>query len=85
MLEHPEKKVYITGHSLGGALAILAAYDLAQLYATRTFVIYTFGCPRIGNHVFSDAYAKVCPWTYRIANESVCVSRQCQSEVLLPP
>ena len=43
--------VYFTGHSLGGALAALAA---SVLDATAT---YTFGAPRVGNNEFAKAMA----------------------------
>lgn len=45
------QKVWVTGHSLGGAQAILAAKTLKQ---ERIPVqgLYTFGCPRIGNEAF---------------------------------
>lgn len=50
--QHPSFPVYVVGHSLGGALASIAAADLANLHgpdvASRTH-IYTFGSPRIGD------------------------------------
>lgn len=42
------KELYITGHSLGGALAILAAYDLTKVYGYPPKAVYTFGMPRVG-------------------------------------
>eukprot|EP00474_Spongospora_subterranea_P009879 CRZ10337.1 hypothetical protein [Spongospora subterranea] len=40
----------ITGHSLGGATAIIAAVSLLDLVSNP--VIYTFGGPRVGNLAF---------------------------------
>jgi len=44
----------ITGHSLGGAIAILAAFELAEDYHVRAVV--TIGAPRVGLTEFRDAY-----------------------------
>jgi predicted lipase len=38
----------VNGHSLGGALAILAAVDI-KLHFGRVNSVYTFGQPRVGN------------------------------------
>jgi triacylglycerol lipase len=52
-LEAMEKPVYYTGHSLGGALATLAA----SLRPPRA--VYTFGTPRIGDAEFAQTLANV--------------------------
>ncbi len=52
-LESIEKPLYFTGHSLGGALATLAA----SLSAPQA--VYTFGAPRIGDCAFSRALSGV--------------------------
>ena len=44
------------GHSLGGALAMLAAFDLAPLFPWGSVEVHTIGAPRPGN----AAFAKVC-------------------------
>ncbi len=53
LIEHlaSNKIFYLTGHSLGGALATLAAYDLYNKGYTSS-CIYTFGQPRVGNSQF---------------------------------
>lgn len=63
------RPVYITGHSLGGALALMATAELANHddadVRDRIAACYTFGCPRAGDASF-DLYVKV-P-LYRITN-----------------
>ncbi len=70
-------QVFLTGHSLGGALATLAAYDIAQALRAvpqRTHVAcYSFGAPRVGNHAFADDYARLVPDTWSIINDQVRV------------
>ncbi|KAG5481967.1 hypothetical protein LSCM1_05683 [Leishmania martiniquensis] len=57
---NPTYEVLVTGHSLGGALAVLAAADLqVQLNNLggspryKPVSLYTFGAPRVGNSAFS--------------------------------
>jgi hypothetical protein len=52
--ERPGRAIWYTGHSLGGALATLAAARFGN--ATG---LYTFGCPRVGDHDFVNAFPSV--------------------------
>ena len=49
--------VWFTGHSLGGALAVLAAYRLEAIEAAgvRVAGVYTFGQPRVGNEEWAKS------------------------------
>jgi triacylglycerol lipase len=47
--------VIITGHSLGGALAVLAASRLHD-NGLPPQMVYTFGMPRVGQPIFADGY-----------------------------
>jgi hypothetical protein len=49
-----KRQVYIAGHSLGGALAALAAHDQRAL---GNVAIYTYGCPRFCDEAFRATYA----------------------------
>ncbi|MBK8555441.1 MAG: lipase family protein [Lewinellaceae bacterium] len=50
-----DKKIFLCGHSLGAALAQLAAHRFA-LSAYKVANVYVFGSPRIGNQEFREAY-----------------------------
>jgi len=67
--------VLLTGHSLGGAIANLAA---AYLFIKKHPVhsVYTFGAPRVGCKNFKDIYNKFdCGRSFRIVNRHDIVSR----------
>ena len=57
-----EYSLYITGHSLGGALAIIAAKELER---DTLAACYTFGSPRVGNEDFGEAIKTP---VYRVVN-----------------
>jgi len=69
MLKTKTRPVYIAGHSLGGALAVMATAELANDEEAEVrdsiAACYTFGCPKAGDRTF-DQYVKV-P-LYRITN-----------------
>ncbi len=48
-------RLLITGHSLGGALATIAAYELS-LIGYRVSGVHTFGSPRVGSLMFAQAF-----------------------------
>ncbi|OKP85989.1 lipase [Paenibacillus helianthi] len=64
----PGKRLYITGHSLGGALATLCAPDVAVHTAFNTPHLYTYGSPRAGDPAFAKACSRYVPNSYRIGN-----------------
>ncbi len=49
--EKPMPPLYVTGHSLGGALATIAAAALTE-NAIEVAGVYTFGQPRVGDRTF---------------------------------
>jgi triacylglycerol lipase len=52
----PAQPVFFTGHSLGGALAILAASRAPLEPSVQQVVVYTFGSPRTGGEIFFNDY-----------------------------
>lgn len=68
------KPMYVTGHSLGGALAVLCATDLASKRPDADIRVCTFGAPRAGNPDFAKAY-----------NRSVAASRRYHNEFDVVP
>jgi Lipase (class 3) len=64
-------RVLACGHSLGGAIASLAAMDAVRECGvdSQRVVCYTFGCPRIGNHAFAGDYETAVPDTWHVVND----------------
>ena len=48
----PLAEVFVTGHSLGAAIAMIAAYELEYEEGIPVAGVYTFGQPRVGNAAF---------------------------------
>jgi hypothetical protein len=65
-----QPKVLTTGHSLGAALAILAALDIRQNIPDKQVSCYTFGSPKVGNPAFAKFYNDLVPNTIRIVNDA---------------
>lgn len=51
IIERPKRKIWITGHSLGGALATLS---FAQIPSARG--LYIYGTPRVGDNKFKSLF-----------------------------
>jgi triacylglycerol lipase len=70
-----KKPVFITGHSLGGALAILCARNFVARNVPVQ-AVYTFGQPRVGDSHFADGYdAWLFSRTFRVVNQCDIVPR----------
>lgn len=76
----PTIPCYITGHSLGGAVATLSAMEIAlNVPKIRPQLrLYTYGAPRVGDRTFAQAHSQLIPNSYRIVNLS-------DSVPLVPP
>ncbi len=61
--------LYVTGHSLGGALAVLNAAELASKSAASNPVMYTFAGPRVGNPSFVQSFNELVRTSWRVVNE----------------
>lgn len=56
MINENIKKIYVTGHSYGAALAVLCAVDLEYNFPRKDYEVIVFGCPRVGNNAFKKSY-----------------------------
>lgn len=72
------KQLYITGHSMGGALAVLCTLDAAVNTDYKNPVMYNFGSPRVGDPKFVQFYNDIIQSSIRIVNINDIVP-------LLPP
>lgn len=66
----PRGELVVVGHSLGGAVAVLAALELHAAIGRPLAAVYTFGEPRVGNANFAQQYrsrAKLWP-TWRVTH-----------------
>jgi len=69
---YPGARVLVSGHSLGGALATLAAADVGTRGGrgggARAISVYTYGCPRVGDAAFVRAAGVAAPDNWRVVN-----------------
>jgi triacylglycerol lipase len=63
------KRILVTGHSLGGALAVLSALDIAKNVPPGVVPeLYTFAGPRAGAPDFADRFNALIPICCRVVN-----------------
>ncbi|XP_028092321.1 lipase-like [Camellia sinensis] len=61
--------IMVTGHSMGGAMAVFCGLDLKVNHEARNVQVMTFGQPRIGNAAFASYYSQLVPNTIRVTND----------------
>ena len=59
------------GHSLGGAIALLAGLEIEQQLNVKQVEVYTFGAPRPGNHALAKEITHLVPETWQIIDDKV--------------
>ena len=65
----PRSPLFVTGHSLGGALAVVAAKFLHERLGLQAHAVYTFGMPRcLGSRIVSDYERTLGSRTYRLVH-----------------
>lgn len=69
------RKIKLTGHSYGAALAVLCAVDLQYNFSNKDYEVIVFGCPRVGNRAFKDSYNRRIFKTLRVENRSDIVTK----------
>ena len=68
----PDSQVFVTGHSLGGALSTLATLHIATHTNFKKPILYTFASPRVGDPKFADHFANL--ECFRVANSEDIVT-----------
>ncbi len=71
---HPSAKIWITGHSLGGALAVMAAAQISIVEKLPVQGVVTYGSPVTGDVEFHKALATAIPgrhWRIVLALDAV--------------
>jgi pimeloyl-ACP methyl ester carboxylesterase len=66
----PALPLFIAGHSLGGALAVIAAERLKREESIAARAVYSFGAPRVGSRSFAHDYiaAGLAERTFRLVH-----------------
>ena len=74
--ENP-RPIFLTGHSLGGALATICSLDVwvKLRISRRSIFVSTFGSPRVGNEAFKRVYNSVIVLHWRIVVDPDMVAK----------
>lgn len=65
--------IVVCGHSLGGALATICAFDISLQYNFDDLTVYNFGCPRVGNRKFAHVVNERIPKLFRVVYQGDAV------------
>ncbi|PAV81959.1 hypothetical protein WR25_05853 [Diploscapter pachys] len=67
---YPTYDLWITGHSLGGAMASLAASYVGfnKLFPVSQIKMISLGQPRTGDSAYANAFDQLIPYAYRIVH-----------------
>jgi len=66
----PTCSILIAGHSLGGAISSIFAFQLQKDLGSVSISEWTYGSPRTGNPAFATAHASVVPVSWRVVNKA---------------
>ena len=70
--QNPSYQIWVTGHSLGGAMASLASTWLAyyNIAPRKSIILYTFGMPRVGNYDYALQHDQLVNNSWRVVNDN---------------
>ena len=73
--DNPSYKIWVTGHSLGGAMASLASAWLSyyNIASREKIISYTFGMPRVGNYDYALEHDRLIGNSWRVVNDDDAV------------
>ena len=68
--KNPSYQIWVTGHSLGGAMASLASTWLGyyNIAPRKNIILYTFGMPRVGNYDYALQHDRLVHNSWRVVN-----------------
>jgi hypothetical protein len=70
LISHKVKDLFITGHSLGGALATIASLDIVEELGIKNVSMVSLGAPRVGNAEYAGLYSSMLNNYYRLTHAS---------------
>jgi pimeloyl-ACP methyl ester carboxylesterase len=62
-------RIYVTGYSMGAALATLAALHIQARFPSLHVTMYSFASPCIGDHDFARVYDETVPDSHRVVHD----------------
>ena len=68
--KNPSYQIWVTGHSLGAAMASLTSTWLAyyNIAPRKNIILYTFGMPRVGNYDYALQHDQLLNNSWRVVN-----------------